>query len=369
MLYEGLPYFIKEGDRCMDVDTFLPIGQQLARTRWGTQEKGAAFDRKKSFYLTEQAQNFIAQQAFCVIAGKGPRHELDAQLIMERPGFVEFIDQQTCLLYFHDRLRTSLLFQGLQQSSSAELSDQVGLFFICHTTRERLCVQAKAQLLSGKKSPPFLPSIQERSLCIRLTVQQSFFHCAKYIRTRVSGLTAPLTPSSRQKWHPQRLLNGNLDSLSEELHAFLAQQVFCFLCTISQNGQCAVNHRGGAPGFLLTLPPDTASLHGTVLLPDYTGNGAFEALGNILETGLATVLVPHYAAQLAVCIAGTARICELAELPTGLAQKFPGAERMIALSVQRIAVQHGDWSTTLACERFRAESIGTTIDPALAYPV
>jgi len=353
----------------MDVDVFLSVGQHQARTRWGTHESGAAFDRKKSSYLTEPAQAFLAQQAFCVIAGIGPRHELDAQLMMEHPGFVEIVDQQTCLLYLHDRLRTSLLFQRLHQASMAGLAEQIGLFFICHPTRERLCVQGQAQLLPGKKPPLFWPFKQERAICVRLTVQQSFFHCAKYIRTRVAGLTMPLTPSSEQKWHPQRLLNGNLNSLSEELHTFLSQQVLCFLCTVSRGGQCAVNHRGGAPGFLLTLPPDTASPLGTVLLPDYAGNGAFEALGNILETGLATLLVPQYAAQLAVCIAGTARICELAELPEGLAQKCPGAERVIALSVQRIGVQHGDWSTTLVYERFRAESIGKSTDPALACPI
>lgn len=353
----------------MDVDISLPIGQQHARTRWGTHESGAAFDRKKSLSLTGQAQDFLLQQAFCVIAGRGPRNELDAQLLMERPGFVEIVDSQTCLLYLHDRLRPSLLFQELQHASATGLSRQVGLFFISHATRERLCVHGNAQLLPGKKPPPFWPFKYERSICIRLHVQQSFFHCARYIRTRVAGLTAPLLPSAEQQWHPQCLLNRNQDRLSEEIRAFLAQQVLCFLCTVSQNGQCAVNHRGGAPGFLLTLPPDTASPGGTLLLPDYAGNGAFEALGNILETGLATLLVPQYAAQLAVCIAGTARICEVEELPAELVQKCPGAERVIALSVQRITVQHGDWSSTLAYERDRAESLGTTTDSRIACPL
>ena len=353
----------------MNVEISLPVGQQQARTRWGTHESGAAFDRKKSFYLTEQAQAFLAQQAFCVIAGRGSGNELDAQLVMEKPGFVELVDQRTCLLHLNDRLRTSPLLQGLQQASAAGLSDQVGLFFICHPTRERLCVQGKADLLPGKKGPLFWPFKHERSIDVRLDVQQAFFHCAKYIRTRVAGLTAPVTPSSEQKWHPQRLLNGNQESLSKDIRAFLVQQVLCFLCTVSQDGQYAVNHRGGAPGFLLTLPPNAASPGGTVLLPDYAGNGAFEALGNILETGMASLLVPHYAAQLAVCIAGTARICEMAELAPWLVQKCAGAERMIALSVQRVAVQHGDWSTTLAYERFRAESLGMTTDLAIHCPV
>ncbi|GAC1686589.1 MAG: hypothetical protein PVS3B3_07990 [Ktedonobacteraceae bacterium] len=353
----------------MDIDISLPVGQQQARTRWGTHESGTAFDRKKSSYLTEQARAFLVQQAFCVIAGRGNRNQLDALLVMEKPGFVEVADQQTCLLHLNDRLRTSSLFQHLQQASSAGLPEQIGLFFICHPTRERLCLHGRVQMLPCKKLPLSWPLKKESSISIRLNVQQSFFHCAKYIRTRVAGLTTPVTPSAEQKWCPQRLLSGNQDSLSEDIRAFLSQQVLCFLCTISKDGQCAVNHRGGAPDFLLTLPPDTTSPGGTVLLPDYTGNGAFEALGNILETGLATLLVPHYAAQLAVCIAGTAEVYELGQLPTWLAQKCLGAERVIALSVQHISVQHGDWSTTLAYERLRAESFGTTTDSAIACPL
>ncbi len=39
----------------------LPVGQHQARTYWGTHASGAAFDRKKTPYLTEQAQAFIAE--------------------------------------------------------------------------------------------------------------------------------------------------------------------------------------------------------------------------------------------------------------------------------------------------------------------
>jgi hypothetical protein len=42
----------------------LPLGQHLARTRWGTHASGMAFDRKKTSYLTEQAQAFIAERSF-----------------------------------------------------------------------------------------------------------------------------------------------------------------------------------------------------------------------------------------------------------------------------------------------------------------
>ncbi|GAC1365748.1 MAG: hypothetical protein NVS2B12_34750 [Ktedonobacteraceae bacterium] len=353
----------------MHADKSLPIGQLEARTRWGTHESGAAFDRKKSFFLTEKAQDFLAQQAFFVIAGRGTGNELDAQLVMEKPGFVEIIDQQTCLLHLNGQLRNSSLFQELRHASAVGLSNQFGLFFLCHSTRERLCLHGNAQLLPRKKSSFFKPLKQGGSMCIRLKVQQAFFHCPKYIRTRVPGLTTSVTPSTAQIWHPQHLLSGNQEHLTEEMRAFLAQQVLCFLCTVSKDGQCAVNHRGGAPGFLLTLPPTAAAPGGMVFLPDYAGNGAFEAFGNILETGLATVLVPHYAAQLALCIIGTARVYELGELPAWLVQKCPGAERVMALSVQHIGVQFGDWSTTLAYERRRAESFEASANSALKCPV
>src|SRR5258706_11881759 len=49
----------------MIVYTSLPVGQQQARSRWGTHVSGAAFDRKKFSYLTEQAH----PQLCCSIGG------------------------------------------------------------------------------------------------------------------------------------------------------------------------------------------------------------------------------------------------------------------------------------------------------------
>jgi len=173
-----------------------------------------------------------------------------------------------------------------------------------------------------------------------------------------------MTDSTEQHWRPQGLLRQGQHALTEAMDAFIAQQVLCFLCTMDQQGQCAVNHRGGKPGFLVTVPPDLACPGGMVLLPDYTGNGAFEAIGNILETGLAALIVPNYVAQLAVCLSGSARIVELGELAPGLVPSLPGAERVVALSVRQVEIQSGDWSAALAYERARAETVKTTSNSA-----
>ncbi len=347
----------------------VPTGQQQARTRWGTHESGAAFDRKKTTYLTESAQTFISQQALCVIAGKGPANQLCGMITVGTPGFVGTPDRQTCLLQLDPQFRNAPIIQRLRQSSHTERNTQLGLFFICHPTRERLCVQGTADLL------PFnLPLLHRlfaprKEILMRLRVHQAFFHCAKYIKTRIVGLTAPVTISSEQLWRPADLLGHSQSYLSEEMQAFIAGQVLCFLCTVDQHGQCAVNHRGGAAGFLATLPSNDASPGGTILLPDYTGNGAFEAMGNILETGQAAFVIPNYAAQLALCVSGTARILELDELSTELAQSCIGAERVVALSVKHVETQSGDWSAALAYERVRAETLSTSDDLSIACPI
>jgi len=349
----------------MDVSLYLPQGQQQARDRWNTQQSGAAFDRKKTSYLTENAQAFIAQRSFFVMSGIGLHNELDGLLVMGNPGFVQTPDSYACLLRLDHTLGVSPMLQRLLYVSTSEHITRLGLFFICHPTRERLCVQGRAEVLltSTSKLFNFAPSF--RSLWVLLHVEQSFFHCAKYVRTKVPGLHADLARKNNQSWSLQALLHGSQQYLSEEACAFISQQVLCFLCTVDQHGQPAVNHRGGAPGFLVPLPPDEKSPGGRVLLPDYAGNGAFEALGNILETGKVTLVIPCYAAHQALCISGTASIMELDELPKDVELRCIGAERVVALSVQRVTLQRGDWTETIAHERRSAASLRTADESLL----
>jgi len=321
-----------------DVCAHLSPGQRQARTRWNTHESGAAFDCKKTAFLTPQAQEFIARQPFCVIAGPGPQNKIEGLLVMDRPGFVQTPDIYTCVLRLDSHLSTSAILQRLFQPSQAGAVTQLGLFFIRHSTRERLCVQGTAEpLLSMALYSQF--SLPFKSIWVHLRVQRAFFHCPKYIRTHVPGLTASTAENSQRAWRLDGLLNACRGSLSEEARAFIREQVLCFLCTADGNGQCAVNHRGGAPGFLVTLPPDETFPGGIILLPDYKGNGAFEAIGNILETGQAALIIPDYAAQLALSVSGSANVLELEELPRDLAVLCSGAERVVALWVQRVGIQ------------------------------
>lgn len=332
-------------------------GQYRARTLWETHASGAAFDRKKTPSLTERAHAFIAQQAMCVIAGLSPHNELDGVLVMGQPGFVQVLDESTCLLRLEMRSRASRIVRRMHQALLTEQTPWLSLFFICHATRERLCVQATVEMLAPGSSAPFCSSYSASSIVVRLHIREAFFHCSKYIRTRIAGLTVPGTADSLEIGCLQDLLNWNQTILSEEHRRFLSQQVLCFLCTVNQEGRCAVNHRGGTRGFLAAFPPYKGAPGGIILLPDFAGNGAFEAVGNILETEQAALVVPNYAAQVALCISGKACVVNPEVLHVELAQCFAGSERVVALAVRHVEVQAGNWSSTLAYECARAESL------------
>jgi hypothetical protein len=346
----------------------LPPGQQRARTRWGTHESGAAFDKKKTPYLSEQAQEFLAQQSFCVIAGLGTYQEIYGMLAMEKPGFVQVLDQQTCILELSHDTDCSPIMQALRQCQSAEKTAHLGLFFINHASRERLCVQGEARLFPADSPSHSHSLFRRQKLQLLLHVRQAFFHCGKYIRTRIPGLTAPSPDSSNLDGQLHLHLGEDQRCLTEETMAFIKQQVLCFLCTVNQEGHCAVNHRGGKPGFLLPFLPAATAPGGFVLLPDYAGNGAFEAIGNILEKRQAALLIPSYTAQVALCLTGLADVISVSSLPAELVRQCAGAQRVIALRVYHVALQSGDWSATLAYEQERAQAFINSNRSALACP-
>lgn len=329
----------------MYIDLSISQGQQEARTRWGTHESGAAFDRKKRTFLTGEAREFVAQQVMCVVVGPDQERRPCGLLLAGSPGFVDLPDEHTCLIPIDRRYERSCFVQGLRGAFARGALPRLALCFMQHITRQRLCVQGEVEVM---------PGLSSEFLWLRMQVNLAFFHCPKYIRTSVAGLHVEQAKTYAQ------LTGHTQDRLTEGTRAFLAKQVLCYLCTMDRHGQCAVNHRGGAAGFLLTLASDRMKPGGVVLLPDYAGNGAFEAIGNILETRRAALLVPGYADQLALCIIGDASVLEPARLSTFLREKCRGAQRVVAIAAQHIEQQDADWSEALAHERMRMRVLAET---------
>ena len=88
----------------------------------------------------------------CVIAGLTPHNELDGVLVLGQPGFVQVLDECTCLLQLESQGRASSILRRLHHALSTGQLAWLGLFFICHPTRERLCVQGTVETLSSASS-------------------------------------------------------------------------------------------------------------------------------------------------------------------------------------------------------------------------
>ena len=316
-------------------------GQREARTRWGTHESGAEFDRNKHPFLTEEAREFIRQQGMCVLAGADLQGTPCGLLIMEQPNFVAMPDMHTCFLPINQQYAESPVVRGVCHALASGSRPHLALCFVQHATRQRICVRGEGNLVSGSFG---------RTSWLRLDVELAFSHCSSYICPQGPGLHVP-----GEKTTPPFAEQAQ-DRLTEDMRAFLARQVSCYLCTSDRRGRCAVNYRGGPAGFLVTMEPDKLTPGGIILLPDYAGNGAFEAIGNILETEKAALLVPSYAEQFALCISGEATVLEPTQLPLPLRKQCHEAQRVVALAVTHIERQSGDWSEVLAYERARAKS-------------
>jgi uncharacterized protein len=288
----------------------LNPGQAWARTRWNSHGSSAAFDRKKQPYLAPEMQVFAESQDLCIVSFVDNDGQVCGRLLHGRLGeFAKAPDDHHLIIQPLNRTMGDLPFP-----ETCARSWQLGLMFIEFKTRKRLCVHA-----TGKW--------EETERCLALEVTQSVFHCAKYIDPSYQIARC----ASR---HPRTFKTAGLTMAAEpgrlihQLVDFLAEQRVAFVCTVDRNGQCAVNHRGGKCGFI-----SVNGLQGEarVLVPDYAGNGAFEAVGNIWETRRAAVFVPDPERGYGVCVSGPAELFDGEVLQTEPFVSLSGAQRVLAI--------------------------------------
>ncbi len=101
----------------------------------------------------------------------------------------------------------------------------------------------------------------------RVSVRHSFGNCPKYIQTRALQPTGR-TPGSRTE---RTALSTTDRALIEEADTFFVSSYI----DLKDERQVDVSHRGGNPGFVKVSP------EGTLTIPDFSGNRAFNTLGNI----------------------------------------------------------------------------------------
>ena len=125
-------------------------------------------------HIDEYAQGFIADSPLVFFATAGCSGHVDVSPKGDAPGFIEVQDKKTLL--FPERMGNT----DARNLRNILENDQVSLVFVIPRTKDVLRVTGKASIT---KDPELLDRMassgRPAQLCIRIDVQECFFHCSR----------------------------------------------------------------------------------------------------------------------------------------------------------------------------------------------
>jgi len=99
-----------------------------------------------------------------------------------------------------------------------------------------------------------------------------------------------------------------------------------FLSTVDAQGHLNCSYKGGVPGFVRVVAPDTLAF------PSYDGNGMFLSMGNISQTGEVGMLFIDFERQSRLRVNGEASI----DFDDPLTSEFPEAQFVVRVRAREI---------------------------------
>lgn len=115
-------------------------------------------------------------------------------------------------------------------------------------------------------------------------------------------------------------------AFTEEDRAFIEQSPLFFLATADATGQPDCSYKGGRPGFVRVIAPDTLAF------PSYDGNGMFKSLGNVLANPGVGLLFIDFTRPRRLRVNGSASI----DLADPLLPSFVGAQAVVRVQAIHI---------------------------------
>jgi predicted pyridoxine 5'-phosphate oxidase superfamily flavin-nucleotide-binding protein len=109
---------------------------------------------------------------------------------------------------------------------------------------------------------------------------------------------------SREAYAELERGGGFATEIDGDLANFIAEQRSLFMATASAAGQPYIQHRGGPPGFLHVLDPQTLAF------ADFRGNRQYISLGNLSENPRVQLFLIDYVNRRRVKVWGEAKVVE-----------------------------------------------------------
>lgn len=116
------------------------------------------------------------------------------------------------------------------------------------------------------------------------------------------------------------------EELAEHHIAFIAARNMFFISTVDENGFPSCSYKGGAPGFIRVLNP------GTLVFPNYDGNGMFMSQGNIEATSKVGLLFINFEVPQRMRLRGRAKLHREGALVTS----YPGALTVTEIAIDKV---------------------------------
>ena len=113
---------------------------------------------------------------------------------------------------------------------------------------------------------------------------------------------------------------------TDEDRALIHGSRFFFLATADAQGQPDCSYKGGAPGFVQVVAPDTLAF------PSYDGNGMFKSLGNISANPAVGILFIDFQAARRLRVNGDAAL----HLDDPLKAAYPEAQAIVRVRARHI---------------------------------
>jgi len=116
------------------------------------------------------------------------------------------------------------------------------------------------------------------------------------------------------------------DTISESEKSFIESRMMFFIATVDERGHATCSYRGGDPGFVRVVDKHT------IAFPNYDGNGMYQSMGNVLNTGQVGILFIDFERPTRMRFNGTASI----DINDPLRAAYPESQFVVRVRAREI---------------------------------
>ncbi|HEY0574603.1 MAG TPA: pyridoxamine 5'-phosphate oxidase family protein [Pseudonocardia sp.] len=253
--------------------TYHP-GERAAQAKAGLSAEAERVGGIVRTAVPPAAAEFLVEQPMLVVAAADEQGRMWASLLTGAPGFL-------CAGVVAGRDVVDVAARPLPSDPLATTLTrrvQLGAIAIDPATRRRMRINGVVQ-----PAPDGL----------RVTADQVYANCPKYIQRRVVEAVGPAGAEGEATVS---------DTLSPADRRMINEADTFFIATASATGDADASHRGGDPGFV------RVAQDGALTWPDYPGNAMMMTLGNLEQNRAAGLLFVDWFTGTTLQLTGTAHV-------------------------------------------------------------